>query len=234
MAKKTEPKLITHSHPRSPAAEAYRTIRTSMMFSGLDQTIRTILFTSANQEEGKSTTTANLAVTYAQLGHKVLLIDCDLRKPTMHMHFNLPNIMGLTNILVEKADPTGAIQPTGIVGLSLLTSGPIPPNPAELLGSRRMEEFLKSLQGYDFVFIDSPPVRAVTDAVVLASRVDGVVLVVKAHQTKVEAVQEAKSLLDRVEAKFFGVVLNHMRPNGDKYGYYYYSYGTEPKNHALG
>ncbi|WP_018394790.1 CpsD/CapB family tyrosine-protein kinase [Bacillus sp. 37MA] len=215
-------KLITYTDPKSPISEQYRTIRTNILFSSVDQSLRSILVTSTSPGEGKSTTIANLAVVFADQGKKVLLVDADMRKPTMHYTFGLQNTFGLTNILTKQTTLDATAVQSDIENLSILTSGPIPPNPAELLGSVSMKEFLEhSLEKYDFVLFDTPPVLAVTDAQVLANQCDGTILVVNSGKTEIEGVQKAKDLLQSVKAKLLGVVLNNRTMKDSSYYYYY-------------
>jgi capsular exopolysaccharide synthesis family protein len=214
--------LITLSNPRSPIAEAYRTLRTNLDFSSLDQPLASMVVTSAGPEEGKSTTLANLAVTTAQAGRRVILVDCDLRRPRLHELFGVGNDQGLTTMVVnEAAMKQPPLQETGVTGLQLLTSGPLPPNPAEILGSRRMAEVIELLTGQaDVVFFDAPPVIAVTDAAVLASRVDGVLLVISAGSTKREYVRQAQTLLQKVNARVVGTVLTNVAFDASLHRYY--------------
>lgn len=218
--------LITHNNPKSPAAEAFRTLRTNLYYSSLDTTLRKILVTSAGPVEGKSTIIANLAVTVAQAGQRVLIIDADLRKPVQHKIFEIDNTKGLTNIIVENLDPKGIIQKTPIEGLDVLTSGPIPPNPSELVGSKRMEDFLNKLEDYEMILIDSPPAVAVTDAMLISSKVDGVLIVINSKKVKIDIAKHIKEHLLKAKAKIIGVVLNNVEYSGDDYQYYYY-YGDK-------
>lgn len=221
--------LIAHEDLKSPVTEAYRTLRTNLQFTRIDSGLKKIMFTSAGPGEGKSTTISNTAVVLAQSGKKVLVIDGDLRKPVQHKIFQRKN-RGLTNYLVENMPITELIQDTNIPQLTLLTSGPIPPNPSELLNSKKMEEMLEQLvQQYDYLLIDAPPVVAVTDACVLASRVDGVVLVVASGAARPEMAQQAKELLIKAEGRILGVVLNRVEIQKE-HSYYYYYYGDEQKN----
>lgn len=219
--------LIAHYKPKSTTAEQYRTIRTNIDFSQVDGELKTVMVTSSGPGEGKSTTTANLAVVMAQQGKSVLLIDADLRKPTMHYTFRLANVDGLTTVLTKKSTLEEAVQKTDVDNLFVLTSGPIPPNPAELLSSAAMESFAKhALTLFDIVVIDTPPVLAVTDAQVLANLCDGTVLVVRSGVTEKEAAVKAKELLEKSKARLLGVVLNGKPVLKDDY-YYSSYYGTE-------
>lgn len=202
--------LITLTDPRSPVSEAYRTLRTNLEFFSLDDPIRTLVVTSPGAEEGKSTVLANLAVALAQGGKQVILIDCDLRRPTQHALFGLDNAAGLTTMMLEEAAQADLpLRETPVDGLRLLPAGPPPPNPAELLGSRRMKETMAALlEQADMLLFDAPPMLVVTDALVLAVQVDGVLLTVKAGATKREHVQQAKERLERVNARIVGAVLN--------------------------
>jgi capsular exopolysaccharide synthesis family protein len=214
--------LITVADPRSPVSEAYRTLRTNLDFSSLDKPIKTMLITSAGPEEGKSTVLANLAVTTAQAGGKVILVDCDLRRPTLHNIFNLKNDVGLTTMVVnDAAMESPPLQDTGVENLQLVSSGPLPPNPSELLGSRRMEEIIAAfLERADVVLFDAPPVVAVTDAAVLATKVDGVLLVINAGGTKRDYARAAKARLEKVNANLLGAVLNNVRFDVSLHRYY--------------
>ncbi len=179
--------LVAWLRTKAPESEAYRTLRTNIQFSSVDRPIRSLLVTSSSPGEGKSTTTANLAVVLAQTGQRVIVVDTDLRRPVLHKVFGVPNNVGLTNALLagENVSLDGYLQPTETETLSVLTSGPIPPNPSEMLGSHRMAHLVSVLsQAADIVLFDSPPVLAVTDAVVMARHVDGVVLVVDAGHTR--------------------------------------------------
>jgi capsular exopolysaccharide synthesis family protein len=214
--------LITISEPRSPISEAYRTLRTNLDFASLDQALKTLVVTSAGVSEGKSSTLANLAVVSAQAGRKVVLVDADLRRPTLHEVFGLGNEAGLTTVMVdETALASPPLQDTGIEGLSVLTSGSLPPNPAELMGSRRMEEVIAVLADQaDQVFFDTPPVVAVTDAAVLATKVDGVLLVISAGQTRREYARTAVQRLEQISARLVGTVLTNVQMGAGFKGYY--------------
>lgn len=204
--------LITLREPSSAAAEAYRTLRTNILFSSLDRPLHTLLVTSTAPNEGKSTTLANLAVTMAQAEQRVLMVDCDLRRPSLHSIFGLPNERGLTSALLEQGEGPLPIQETSVPGLQLLPSGPLPPRPADLLGSRRMGVLIERLRAAaDIVLFDTPPVVAVTDAAVLAPRVDGVLLVLQAGHTRRDRARQARQVLEKVKANIVGVVLNGAR-----------------------
>ena len=212
-------RLIALREPRSPAAEAYRALRTNIQFSSLDKPLRTILATSTAADEGKSTTIANLAVTIAQAEQRVILVDCDLRRPTLHMLFDVPNAEGLTSMMLqEEGQPP--LQRTEVPGLMLLPSGPLPPRPADILGSRRMEAVIAELlQQADVVLFDTPPINAVTDAAVLATKVDGALLVFRAGSTRRDRARDARRLLEKVNAHIVGVVLTDVRAERDQYSY---------------
>jgi non-specific protein-tyrosine kinase len=211
--------LITLRDPGSAAAEAYRTLRTNIQFSSLDRPLKTLLITSTAPDEGKSVTLANLAVTMAQAEQRVLMVDCDLRRPSLHSLFGLSNERGLTSAILEQGEGELPIQATSVPGLSLLASGPLPPRPADLLGSRRMGAMVERLRASaDMVLIDTPPVVAVSDAAVLAPQVDGVLLVLQAGHTRRDRAREARQILEKVKAHIIGVVLNNARLEG---GYSY-------------
>lgn len=214
--------LITITNPRSPISEAYRTLRTNLEFSSLDKPIRSMVVTSAAPEEGKSTTLANLAVTIAQSGKKVILVDCDLRRPSLNQIFNARGSAGFTDMMRDDALMTKPpLQETNVTNLRLLTSGTLPPNPSELLASRRMGDVIAALQQQaDIILFDAPPVVAVTDAAVLASKVDAVLLVVSAGKTKREHARKARALLEKVNARLIGTVLNNVKGETSLYQYY--------------
>lgn len=214
--------LVTVTNPRSAIAEAYRSLRTNLEFSGLDHPLRTMILTSAAPEEGKSVTLANLAVTMAQAGKRVIVADCDLRRPTQHRLFGLRQSPGLTTMILEDgALSHPPLQSTHVPNLQVLTSGSLPPNPAELLSSRRMSDIITALaEQADVVLFDVPPVIAVTDAAVLAAKVDGVLLVIQAGRTKREHVEKAKALLDKVNARIVGSVLTNVRADSSLQYYY--------------
>ena len=225
--------LITAMHPKSPISEQFRTLRTNINFMAIDSPIKTLALTSANISEGKSTVTDNLAVVWAQNGQRVLLVDADLRRPTLHRTFDLNNQKGLTTILTSRdhaIDLNKIIQSSGIDNLSLLPSGPIPPNPSELLSSQRMRNFLSAAkQRYDMVIVDVPPMLEVTDTQVISHSLDAVVLVVKQGQTQKLGAKRAVELLKLAHANLLGYVMNDVEDNsGAGYGYGYgYGYNND-------
>ncbi|MGG4466546.1 CpsD/CapB family tyrosine-protein kinase [Paenibacillus alvei] len=217
-------KLVAKYDPKSPISEQYRTIRTNILFSSVDEEIRSIMVTSSGPGEGKSTTTANLAVVFAQQGKTVLLVDADLRKPTVHYTFKLTNTIGLTSLLTNQNELMEVINKTDEENLFVLSSGPVPPNPSELLGSRAMKHFMeKALEEFDLIIFDTPPVLAVTDAQILGNICQGSILVVGSGKAEKDALLRTKELLLATKGKIMGVVLNNKKP--DKNGTYYY-YGN--------
>ncbi|MFC4802558.1 CpsD/CapB family tyrosine-protein kinase [Neobacillus sp. GCM10023253] len=221
-------KLITSIAPKSPISEQYRTVRTNIQFSSVDKEIRVIMVTSSGPAEGKSTTAANLAVTFAQLGKKVLLVDADLRKPTVHHTFGVTNLFGFTTVLTKQRTLENTINETEEPDLYVLTSGPIPPNPAELLSSKSMEQFIEEAKSvFDYVIFDTPPLLAVADPQILANQCDGTILVVYSEKTEIDLAKKAKELLETAQSKLLGVVLNHKEVQKSDYYYYYGAYGTK-------
>ncbi|HYH03644.1 MAG TPA: CpsD/CapB family tyrosine-protein kinase [Bacillota bacterium] len=219
MAKKQY--LIITEYDNSPVAESFRALRTNIQNFKTDEPLHTIMFTSVGPKEGKSTVLANLAVAFAWADKKVLLMDCDLRRPVQHRIFGTIN-QGITDLLTKGADLKRLIQNTGIENLDLLCSGPVPPNPAELLASAKVDSLLEELkQDYDCVLIDTPPVVVVTDACILASKVDGIFLVVAANTIRPEMANEAQQLLQNANGKVCGVILNRAHKR-NHYSYYYY------------
>lgn len=232
--RKNEPcniELLTYQYPKSSMAEAYRTLRTNLGFASMDDPCRSILFTSTSPRDGKSTVASNLAVVMAQAGNRVALIDADLRKPMQHKIFDVDNRQGLTSVLLREVEAEKAMHNGLVENLHVLTSGPIPPNPAEILGSERARQVLQQLQDeYDYVFIDSPPILAVTDSAILSTIVDGVVLVVNYAVTRNELAREAVEQFKKANARIIGVVLNQVKMESSDYKnyyYYYYHYGDE-------
>jgi non-specific protein-tyrosine kinase len=224
--------LIAAQEPRSPIVEAFRTLRTNIQFAGVDRPVRTLLVTSAAPMEGKSTVSANLAVVMAQAGFRVVLMDCDLRRPSMHTIFNQPNRSGLTDMMLQASTQwDAAVQTTPIANLFILPSGSLPPNPSELLGSDRFRQFIERMSNtYDMVIIDSPPLLPVTDAAILSRAVDGVMLVVDTGATRAGALVQSKVQIERVGGHLLGVVMNKLSPgrSGSHYYYYYqYAYGSD-------
>ncbi|WP_414042228.1 CpsD/CapB family tyrosine-protein kinase [Macrococcus sp. EM39E] len=218
---------IVH-RPKSVISEQIRTLRTNLLFTSADIVINKLLVTSSEQGEGKSTMSANLAVSFAQAGYKTLLIDADLRKPTQHKVFEVMNVKGLSNLVAGQVDLEAAIKKDVQPKLDLLSSGPIPPNPAELLGSLAMEKLLDDLEKiYDIIILDTPPVLAVADSQILGNLVDGSLLVVNSKTTHRDKVKDAKNQLDKSSSRTLGVVLNDLNKKDD--GDYYYYYGEKEK-----
>jgi tyrosine-protein kinase Etk/Wzc len=217
-------RLITYFAPKSPISEAYRTFRTNLQYTKLDKDLKALLVTSPGPGEGKSTSVSNLAITMAQMGSRVLLIDSDLRRPVLHSIFKVDRRLGLSNVLVGRATIEEAVQKTEIENLFVMPCGTLPPNPSELLASSAMTRTLEELKTmYDIVLFDSPPIIAVTDAAVLGSRLDGVILVVKSGQTDREAAFRAVTLLKNVNTRILGALLNGVQIES-LYGSYYYYY----------
>lgn len=215
--------LVTHDSPKSVVSEQFRTIRTSIDFSMPDKELETLVVTSATPGDGKSTVAANTAVVYAQNGKKVLLVDADMRKPTVHYTFSLTNNAGLSNLLTKNTTQQVAIKNTEIEGLDVITCGAIPPNPAELLGSNMMDTVIETFkEHYDLIVFDAPPILSVTDGLILGNKCDGVVLVVSSGSTEKDNIVKAKELLDHSQATILGVVLNNMTLTKDHYYYQYY------------
>ncbi len=224
-AKTIAGRLITHFAPKSPISEAYRSLRTSIQYAKADAALQTIIVTSPGPQEGKSTTVANLAITIAQMGTKTLLVDTDLRRPVLHSIFNMSRSKGISNYLVGKIELDEAIIKTEIDNLYLIPCGTLPPNPSELLGSKAMKNCIGELKKqFDVILFDSPPIMAVTDAAVLSSEVDGVILVVKAGQTNRNAVLRSFEILKNIPNRILGALLNVVNVEGIYGSYYYYYY----------
>lgn len=222
----TEGGPITFAEPRSPVAEAFRSLRTNIQFASVDKPLQTLLITSPMPKDGKSTISTNVAVVLAQSGKKVTIIDADLRRPTLHKKLNMTNRRGLTDLFVQqKLSLEGIANPTGVPNLKLLTSGGLPPNPSELIGSSKMMEIVSALHEVnDVVIIDTPPVMAVTDSSILAPKVDGVLLVIRPGETKMAAAKQTVEQLRRVNANILGAVLNDVENKRARYYYYYKGY----------
>ncbi|HAR35555.1 MAG TPA: hypothetical protein DCR87_01360 [Acidobacteria bacterium] len=215
--------LISHFAPDSTFAESYRSLRTALLLSGPLSSLKSLIITSPLPNEGKSVTISNLAVSLAQTEKKVLLMDADLRRPKQHRIFNLKNHDGLSNYLTMGLELKKLVKTTMVPSLYFINSGPIPPNPAELLGSERMKELLGRLKGsFDFILIDTPPVLSVTDSQVLGKMVDGLILVVQADRTPKEALRQTREIIDLLQLKTFGVVINAL--NLDNRSYYHRHY----------
>lgn len=220
-ANKTHRQLITKFNPRSPISEQFRTIRTNLQFASVDQALESMLVTSSSTEEGKSTTAANLAIVFAGQEKNTLLIDADMRKPTVHYTFRVDNRRGLSSVLVGEHTLAESVKKSDIPNLDILSSGPIPPNPSELLGSNKMKNLIEQAkENYDLILFDTPPVLAVTDAQILANFVDGTLLVVRSKNTDQEEALKAKEALQPAKAKLLGAVLNDAKLDKDQYYYY--------------
>ncbi len=218
-------RLITAREPRAPVSEAFRILRTNLGFSSVDEGLHSVVVSSASPGEGKSTVTANLAVVMAQAGRNVVVVDADLRLPVQHRIFNVPNNHGLTTAILDTQAPVAQhLQETSLPGLRILTSGPTPPNPAELLNSLRMQQVLEELQGEaDMLIFDTPPILTVTDASIMASRVDGCIVVAQVGRTRRDTLVRAAENLKKTDATIFGVVLNRVEQRRAGYDYYYYT-----------
>lgn len=219
-------RLITRRDPKSPISEAYRTIRTNIEFSNLDKEIKTIVVTSSQQNEGKSTVIANLAVSFAGMeDKKVLVIEGDLRNPTVHRMFNVSNSHGITEILTGQKSFQECVYKTEVQGLDVITCGKIPPNPSEMLASKKMKAFVESLKDYyDYIFIDAPPIGIITDAGIVSTYTDGTILIVASREADIDMVKIAKSRLEKVNANILGLVLNKFEESSRSYNYYNYYY----------
>lgn len=220
--------LIGEETRHSMAAEAYRTLRTNIALSQVDRPIQSLLVTSCIPREGKSTTVANLGVTFAMAQKKVLIIDADLRRPILHRLFGIPNNQGLTHTLSDAVEIDQIFSPTKVPNLWVVTCGIIPPNPSELLGSQKMKNFLDQVkQRFDLVLLDSPPISSLADASILGAIVDGVLFIVKVNMANRDLIAKAKEQLQTVGANIIGVVLNDVDIKRDGYYRYYYYYNYE-------
>jgi len=220
--------LAVEKNPMSSVSEAYRTLRTNIQYSSIDKEIRSILITSAGPGEGKSTVAANLALIISQADKKVILIDCDMRKPDIHKKFRIENKNGLTNLLLQNLSIEESVFKY-MKNLSILSSGDIPPNPSEIISSLKMKNFLNGIRNsFDYIIIDSPPLIAVSDAIVLSTMVDGCLFVVASKETNRTEIQKAKELLLNVNSNIIGAVLNKVELKQKK-GYSYYYKGDDLK-----
>jgi polysaccharide biosynthesis transport protein len=216
-----ERNLYAHTRPRAPATECLRSIRTNILFRS-EKPIRRLLVTSAAPQEGKSFISSNLSAVIAMTGTRILIIDADLRRPMQHKQFDVPNVNGLTDVLAGRMTLDEAIQRTPVENLDLLVAGPHPDNPAELLGSDLMHRLLDNISGYDMVLIDSPPVSAVADPLILSRVVDGIVMVVRTNKTAKKLVVQCRSRLAEMDANVLGAIVNCLDIRREGYGYYYY------------
>jgi polysaccharide biosynthesis transport protein len=225
LASGKKPALVVSHHPFAVVKEAFRTLRTAILLSRAGESPKTILFTSGIHGEGKTVTVLNSAIVFAEMGVPVLVIDADLRRPSCHRILKMENGLGLTEVLTGQTSPMEVIRPTATNHLFLLSAGSLPPNPAVLVGSKKMQETVASLrEQYDYILIDSPPVIQVSDALLLSTIVDGVVLVVSSQETPKYVVREARSRLSYARAKILGVTLNRVNLRRGDYTYYYGSY----------
>lgn len=214
----SENNLITMINPKSIISEAYRTLRTNIQYCSMDRTVKVIMVTSSQNNEGKSTTISNLAVAYAQEGKDVLIIDADLRSPSLHHVFSNYNRTGLTSIIAKQHSWQEVISDTTIPNLSLISAGPVPPNPSELLSSKQMASLIEELKPrYDIILIDTPPLLLVPDPLIVSAYADGVVMVVSAGKADKEAVKKAKAQLERANANILGAVFNNTSRKHTKY-----------------
>ncbi|WP_154838141.1 polysaccharide biosynthesis tyrosine autokinase [Staphylococcus sp. Marseille-Q1834] len=223
--KKLQTPLFVEDKPKSIVSEKVRGIRSNIMFSGVEE-IKSIIVTSEKPAAGKSILSANIAITYAQAGYKTLIIDGDMRKPTQHYHFETSNYDGLSNLIIGKSDFDKAIGATRVENLDLLTSGPVPPNPSELIASKQFEKILEKLGYiYDFILIDTPPVISVTDAQVYLRNVRDCVIIIDSERNNKNELKKAKQLIDQADGHLLGAVLN--KTPKDKSSSYYYYYGED-------
>lgn len=213
--------FIVDKLPKSITAESYRSLRTNIQYSSIDKQVKTLVVTSSNAGEGKSTVAGNLAYTFFQNGKRVLIIDCDLRKPSLHRKFNVSNEEGLTDVLVGTSKLNNVMKKIDD-NLYLLTTGTLPPNPAEIIGSNTMENFLEQCKiNFDYIILDTPPVQVVADAQILSTKVDGTIIVVRAGVTKKEDVHDTVNTLKKINANIIGTVLHAVDNSRNKYYYYY-------------
>ncbi|MBJ6360267.1 CpsD/CapB family tyrosine-protein kinase [Paenibacillus sp. GCM10012307] len=216
--------LVTLTNPKSPISEAYRTLRTNIQYSAIDTPIQVVMVVSTQMDEGKTTTITNLAIAYAQEGKRVLLIDADMRKPSIHHVFSLTNRVGLSSILSNQFNVQDVISDTTVDNLSIISAGPIPPNPSEMLGSQKLKVLVAEMREYfDMILFDTPPIMAVTDSLILSALCDGVVLVVQAGKVKKDLVKKTKASLQHVNAPILGTVLNNVAGSSGKIYHDYYA-----------
>jgi capsular exopolysaccharide synthesis family protein len=223
--------LVPHHFPNSRLAESYRSIRTALLLSSADQPMKTIIVTSAVPGEGKTVSVANLGITLAQSGKTVLIVDADLRKPRQHRVFNVKNTFGLTSYLTDSIELRKVVKTTAVPNLCLINAGPVPPNPAELLGSEKMAAFIELLRDKcDYILFDMPPMLEISDALILGARVDGMILVIHGDKTSREALRKAREKLDLLKVRTLGVIINNV--NVDHQGYHYKDYYYHYERHA--
>ncbi len=216
--------IISHKNPKSIIAESVKILRTNLQFSNVDGNLKTVMITSSVPGEGKSFTSSNLAVAFAQLGMKVLLVDCDMRRGTQHKQFMVSNSNGLSDLLIDtNVDYIKYIKPTNVENVSIVTAGTVPPNPSELLASKKFEMFVENMRNaFDMIIFDLPPVTVVPDATIVATKVDKTVIVARVKVTPMEELEKTKKMLQNVNANIAGVVVNGVKTSGKKYyGKYY-------------
>lgn len=222
--------FVVDKKPKSIAAEAYRSLRTNIQYSSIDEKYKVIVVTSSEPGEGKSTTAGNLALALGQGGHQVLLVDCDMRKPSIHKKFKISNMAGLSDLLISKYKMDEVIFQYND-NLTIVTSGNIPPNPSEMLASKSMEKYLEEMkEHFDYIILDTPPLQAVTDAQVLSTKADGTLLVIRAEETKRDSVLNSVNLIKKVNGTIIGTILNGVDNKRNKY-YYYYGEDQKGKKH---
>lgn len=217
--------LIAHTDPKAIVSEAFRNMRTNVHYSNVDKELKVIQVTSSQQGEGKSTITANYATTLAQSGKKVLIIDCDLRRPNIHKVFGMPNAIGLINVLMRESELDRSIKYTKVEGVFVLVAGPVPPNPSEMLESKRMDEIINvARENFDIILLDSPPVLPVTDALIISKYTEGTIVVIALEETQKEALKKTVESLENIGANIIGTVVNKANIKKGHYGYGGYSY----------
>ena len=225
--------FIVDKLPKSITAESYRSLRTNIQYSSIDKQVKTLVVTSSNAGEGKSTVSGNLAYTFFQSGKRVLIIDCDLRKPSLHRKFNVSNEVGLTDVLVGTSELNKVMKKIDD-NLYLLTTGTLPPNPAEIIGSNTMENFLDECKiNFDYIILDTPPILPVTDSKLLAIKADATVLVVRSEISKSKHVSQAFKELEKVNANVIGTILNDVEMHSEKLYYDYSAKNNKSKNYIL-